>query len=117
VSRAGFSMLPLLAVLAGCAGDPAPHAQLRLSEQALAQAGAVGADPSQDAFALAQSRLELAGTALAAGRNREARLLAEQAELDARLAEAQVLAQKSRAQVDERERKVGLLRRQLGEVR
>jgi uncharacterized coiled-coil protein SlyX len=54
---------------------------------------------------------------LEAGDNREARVLAEQAELDARLAEAKVLKDKRQVQVDDLTRRIQRLRQQLGEVR
>ncbi|WP_349573541.1 DUF4398 domain-containing protein [Azotobacter salinestris] len=102
--------------MGGCASDPAPHEQLRLSEKALEQARAVGAGEEQAELALAQGKFEQAGAALAAGRHKEARMLAEQAELDARLAEAQVLTRKGRKQTTELEQQIGALRQQLGEL-
>ncbi|GAB3387709.1 DUF4398 domain-containing protein [Azotobacter armeniacus] len=116
MNSARFSVAPLFLILAGCASDPAPHEQLRLSEQALVQTRAVGAGEEQAELALAQGKFEQAGAALAAGRHKVARMLAEQAELDARLAEAQVLTQKDRKQVTELEQQVGVLRKQLGEL-
>lgn len=116
MNSARFSAALLSLVLAGCASDPAPHEQLRLSEQALIQARAIGAGEEQAGLALAQGKFEQAGAALAAGYHKQARMLAEQAELDARLAEAQVLTQKSRKQVAELEQQVGVLRKQLGEL-
>ena len=84
----------LLAV-AGCANDPTPDEQLRVSAQAVDQARAVGATEQSPTFALAEDKLARARTDVLAQRNRDARQRAEQAELDARLAEAQVLTQKS----------------------
>ncbi|SEJ41817.1 protein of unknown function [Azotobacter beijerinckii] len=113
MNSARFSIALLFVLLAGCASDPAPHEQLRLSEVALVQARAVGAGEEQAELALAQGKYEQARAALAAGRHKEARLLAEQAELDAQLAEAQLLTQKSNKQVAELEQQVGALRQQL----
>nr|WP_272890417.1 DUF4398 domain-containing protein [Stutzerimonas stutzeri] len=109
----------LLAVLmmSGCANDPAPIEQLRLSEQAVEQARSVDASEHYEEFVLAESKLSAARAALQAGDNREARVLAEQAELDARLAEVRVLKDKRQAQVDDLTRRIQRLRQQLGEVR
>jgi len=116
VDSARFSIVLLVVFLAGCASDPAPHEQLRLSKMALVQAKAVGADEEQADLALARGKLERAEAALAAGHNKEARMLAEQAELDARVAEAQLLTQKASRQVSELEQQIAVLRRQLGEL-
>ena len=106
-----------LLMLSGCASDPAPIEQLRLSEQAVEQARSVDASEAYDEFVLAERKLSAARVALDAGENREARVLAEQAELDARLAEAKVLKDKRQAQLDDLTRRIQRLRQQLGEVR
>ena len=49
-------------------------------------------------------------------RYREARLQAEEAELDARLAEAAVLNEKSQLEVAELNRRIARLREQLGDL-
>ena len=85
-----FAALAVLA-LAGCAADPAPNEQLRLTEQALEQAKAVGAK--------ADDLAEL-----------------KQAELDARLAEARVLTQKSQEQLNVLNTRISRLRKQLAEA-
>ena len=98
-------LLPLgLAVLAlaGCANDPAPREQMRLTTQAVEQARAVGADAQIEEMQLAEKK--------------RARVFAEQAELDARLAEARVLNQKSQKQLDELNARITRLRKQLGEL-
>jgi capsule polysaccharide export protein KpsE/RkpR len=99
--------------LAGCANDPAPNEQLRLSEQALEQAKAVGANEQVPAFKLAEDKLERAKSNMISESYRDARMRAEQAELDARLAEAQVLTQKSDEQLQLLQSRVKRLRKQL----
>lgn len=101
-------------VLAGCASDPAPNAQLQLTEKAVAQAASVGADNQLVEMKLAQEKLALAEKNMAEQDYKRARFLAEQAELDARLAEAKVLVAKSEAQLAEMKLKIASLRRQLG---
>jgi hypothetical protein len=93
-----FAALAVVA-LAGCAADPAPNEQLRLTEQALEQARAVGAmaDMADESY-------------------KDARMHAEQAELDARLAEARVLTQKSQEQLNVLNTRIARLRKQLAEA-
>ena len=111
------SVLLAVLLMSGCASDPAPIEQLRLSEQAIEQARSVDASEAYEELILAESKLSAARAALEAGDNREARVLAEQAELHARLAEARVLKDKRHAQVDDLTRRIQRLRQQLGEVR
>lgn len=109
-------LLVSLALIAGCASDPAPHEQLKLSEQAVAQAHAVGVAPQMPELLMAEEKLARAQAAMRREHYREARLEAEQAELDARLAEAQLLNEKSRLQLLELNRGIAQLREQLGAV-
>ena len=105
-------LLPLgLAVLAlaGCANDPAPREQMRLTTQAVEQARAVGADAQIEEMQLAEKNMGEEDY-------KRARVFAEQAELDARLAEARVLNQKSQKQLDELNARITRLRKQLGEL-
>lgn len=104
-----------LLALAGCAADPAPHEQMRLSEQALDQAKAVGATDEVAELKLAEDKLARARSNMASESYRDARLRAEQAELDARLAEARVLTLKSQEQLSLLQSRVNRLRKQLGE--
>ncbi|SFO89848.1 DUF4398 domain-containing protein [Pseudomonas borbori] len=100
--------------LTGCASDPAPTEQLRLTEQAVTQAKAVGADEQIVELAMAEAKLQQAQSAMQRDAFKEARILAEQAELDARLAEARVLTQKSQDQLNELNNRINRLRKQLG---
>ncbi|HCN47336.1 MAG TPA: hypothetical protein DIT18_18135 [Pseudomonas sp.] len=109
-----FAALALLA-LAGCASDPAPHEQMRLSEQALEQAKAVGATDDVAELKLAEDKLERARSNMLSESFRDARMRAEQSELDARLAEAKVLTLKSQEQLTLLQSRVDRLRKQLGE--
>ncbi|MHB0763260.1 DUF4398 domain-containing protein [Stutzerimonas sp. NM35] len=109
-------ILVSLAMVGGCASDPAPNEQLKLSEQAVAQAHAVGVPEQTPELLMAEEKLGKAQAAMARERYREARLRAEQAELDARLAEARVLNEKSQLQLLELNRRIAQLREQLGAV-
>lgn len=107
-------MLPL--ALSACASDPAPTEQLRLSDQSVSQAKALGADGEQlPNLKLAEEKQAQAQAAMQSGDFKQARILSEQAELDARLAQAQLLTQKSQAQLDALTGQINRLRRQLGE--
>lgn len=113
-TRPLFAALAVMA-LAGCASDPAPHEQLRLSEQALEQAKAVGATDEVAELKLAEAKLARARVNMSNESFRDARVRAEQAELDARLAEARVLTAKSEEQLKVLQARVDRLRKQLGE--
>lgn len=110
-----FLVTPIIVALAGCASDPVPSEQMRLTEQAVAQARGVGVEDGDAALELALSKLARAHKNLAEGDYKRARLLAEQAELDARLAEAQVLRSNSEAQVQSLNTAIERLRQRLGE--
>jgi hypothetical protein len=114
--RPFFVALAVLA-LAGCAADPAPNEQLRLSEQALEQARAVGASTDDTAeLKQAESKLAQAQADMLDESYKDARMQAEQAELDARLAEARVLTQKSQEQLNVLNTRIARLRKQLAEA-
>lgn len=103
----------LCGLLSACANDPAPTEQLNLSDQAIEQARAVGADDDVEAFRQALAKTRQAQADMLAKAYKPARLQAEQAELDARLAEAQVLTRKTRAQLAQQSVRVERLRKQL----
>jgi hypothetical protein len=104
----------VIASLFGCANDPAPTEQLKLTEHAVSQATAVGATDEEPDLATAQAKLAQARTDMADKSYKDARMQAEQAELDARLAEARVLTQKSDEQVAQVNTRLERLRKQLG---
>ncbi|WP_397448416.1 DUF4398 domain-containing protein [Pseudomonas sp. NA-150] len=101
------------AALVGCASDPAPIEQLRLTDRAVEQAKAVGATDDVAEMALAQSKLVEAHADMANSAFKQARMQAEQAELDARLAEAKVLTEKSQEQLSQVDIRVTRLRKQV----
>ncbi|KAE9646447.1 DUF4398 domain-containing protein [Pseudomonas sp. PB103] len=111
-----FAAVAVLA-LAGCASDPAPNEQMRLTEQAITQAKAVGATADDvPEMKLAEAKYARAKGNMAEESYRNARMRAEQAELDARLAEAKVLTQKSEEQVNVLNTRIVRLRKQLGDA-
>lgn len=102
--------------LAGCANDPAPTEQMRLTTQAVEQARAVGADEQIAEMQLAEAKLARAEKNMGEEDFKRARVFAEQAELDARLAEAKVLTLKSQKQLEELNTRITRLRKQLGDL-
>lgn len=111
VSRV-FLLGTAVLLLAACANDPAPLEQLRVTEQAIEQAQTMGAD---EYLIPAQTALTQAQEAFAVEDYRAARLYAERAELDARLAEVQALSEINRNQVAEITAQIQRLRLQLGD--
>ncbi|MBK5407251.1 DUF4398 domain-containing protein [Pseudomonas sp. TH34] len=111
--RPFFAALAVVA-LAGCAADPAPNEQMRLTQQALEQANAVGAvaDDSPE-LKLAEDKFTQAKADMADESYKDARMQAEEAELDARLAEARVLTRKSQEQLNVLNTRITRLRKQL----
>ncbi|WP_124404997.1 DUF4398 domain-containing protein [Pseudomonas sp. R3-18-08] len=101
-------------VLAGCATDPAPTEQMRLTQQALEQASAVGANADESTeLKQAEDKFARAKADMADQSYKHARMRAEQAELDARLAEAKVLTGKSQEQLNVVNTRIARLRKQL----
>lgn len=112
-----YPVLLAALALAGCAGDPAPHEQMRLTERALAQAAAVGTTRTTDEYRLAEERFALARKNMQEQDFRRARMLAEQAELEARLAEALTLRRDSEQAIEAQNARIERLRRELGGAR
>jgi outer membrane murein-binding lipoprotein Lpp len=110
-----FAIMALVA-LAGCANDPAPVEQMKLTEKAVAQAKAVGATNEVSEMEMAESKLTQARSDMTRESYKAARMQAEQAELDARLAEARVLTEKSQEQITQLNTRLNRLRKQLGEA-
>ncbi|MDB6146127.1 MAG: lipoprotein [Pseudomonas sp.] len=104
-----------LASMVGCANDPAPTEQLRLTEQAVEQAKAVGANDEIPEMALAESKLMQAQVNMKTESFKRARMQAEQSELDARLAEARVLTGKSQEQLTQLDTRLVRLRKQVSD--
>jgi capsule polysaccharide export protein KpsE/RkpR len=114
--RPFFAALAVLA-LAGCAADPAPNEQMRLTERALEQAKAVGATAADvPEMKLAEDKFTRAKGSMNDQSFKNARMRAEQAELDARLAEARVLTLKSEEQLNVLNTRITRLRKQLGDA-
>lgn len=111
-----FAALAVTA-LAGCAADPAPNEQMRLTGQALEQATAVGATVEDvPELKLAGGKYSQAKADMADQSFKDARVQAEQAELDACLAEAKVLTLKSQEQLNVLNTRIARLRKQLGDA-
>lgn len=115
MSKASLCLVLVASALVGCASDPVPSEQLRLTEQTLTQVRALNISAGQSAaLAQAEDKFAAAQRAMDKGRYRRARILAEQAELDARLAEAEHLHGTSQEQLSALQGSIQQLRKQLG---
>jgi hypothetical protein len=87
----------LVVGLAACASDPAPEAEVAAAEVAVDEAEEANA-PAQASgpYELARDKLDRARDAMEDGENLEARRLAEQALVDAQLAEAEARSEVAR---------------------
>jgi hypothetical protein len=86
-------MAALVLLVAGCVQPPAPREALATAELALDQARVAGAaQHAPDELAQAEAKLEAARAAIRASANDDARVLAEQATMDARVAEVEAQA-------------------------
>lgn len=90
LSLVGMKRLVLLftGLAAACATEPPPAVTLASARAAVEQAGAAAAQHAPSELAAARTKLQRAQDAAARGDNLQARRLAEEAEVDARLASA-----------------------------
>jgi hypothetical protein len=105
-------LLPVLA-LAACAGA-APTEELAAARAALVQAQPVAAKEAPAELQAAQAKLARAEDAMRRGDNDAARRLAEQAEVDAKLAWTTAESARSQRAATELERSLQALRDELG---
>jgi hypothetical protein len=104
----------MLAGIAACASGPAPDTEMGAAELALSQAeDAEAAARAPAPYALARDKLERARDAMADGENLEARRLAEQALVDAQLAEAEARSAVARESAAELRQSIETLREEL----
>lgn len=88
-TAAVYKKFPLLLLLAGaCSTTPAPTSELAAARSAVAQAQLTATLDAPGVVASAQDKLARAEQAMQRGEHLHARLFAEQAEADARLAAA-----------------------------
>jgi len=112
---ASTAALASLAVLvAACATTPPPTEQVAVSTAAVARAAGAGAGESAPAeIRTAREKLDRAKLAMAANNNDEALSLAEEAQVDAQLAESKARSVKARKAADEVNEGVRVLREEL----
>jgi Domain of unknown function (DUF4398) len=104
----------MLVGVAACASGPAPDAEMGAAELALSQAeDAEAAARAPAPYALARDKLERARGAMADGENIEARRLAEQALVDAQLAEAEARSAVARENAAQLRQSIETLREEL----
>lgn len=105
----------LTLVLGACATAPMPTEQIAVTAAAVAHAEAAGAQALAPAeMSLARDKLRRAQLAVGAGAPIEARRLAQQAQVDALLAEAKAESSKSKKAADEVQAASRALREEMG---
>ncbi len=105
----------LIALFAGgCATTPPPTAEIAVSAAAVAHAAASGApELAPQDMRRARDKLDLANAAMTGKNYDQARNLAEQAEADARLAEAKTEALRARKATDDAMKSNDILRQEM----
>lgn len=105
----GIGLAVLGAALLGCAQTPAPHHELATADLTLERARAAGAaDHAPNELARAEAKLDAARAALRAKAHERARILAEQAIVDAELAESRAQAAQARVSAGHLRERVAL---------
>lgn len=114
--RAGRALAVVgLFALAGCASAPRPDAQLARSDSAVKQAIELGARVHAPLILReAETKLNKARVAADKKENEKALRLAEEVEADAKLAQVTTLATKTQRTVDELNRSIDVLRKEIG---
>jgi hypothetical protein len=112
--RRGFA-LGLFAVLcAGCADTPAPTEQIAVSKNAVESASSSGGTEfAAVELRAAQDKLALANQAMSQKEYEQARLLAEEAQVDAKLAETKARSEKAQKAVQETQEGLRVLQDEL----
>ena len=90
-----FLTILVAVALAACASHPVPERQLAASAHAIDAAAARVEPEAVDALSLAQEKMALARRLAADGQGESSRWLAEQAEVDAQLAQARSVASRA----------------------
>ena len=111
---ARLGVVAVLAALGGCAQAPVPHEALTTADLAVARARTAGAaDYASIELARAAAKLEAAHAAIQAKAHERARTLAEQALVDAELAEAMAQIAQEKTSVRSLRERVAMQHRQL----
>lgn len=111
---ASAAMLCTAIAMAGCASAPVPDEQLAVAQSAVTRAStAATSEVAGDQLRLAVSKLARARAAVAAGDPEGAKRYAEQAELDAQVAEMHAQTVRSRKAAQESEDASRVLREEI----
>lgn len=102
------------ALLGACSSTPVPTEQFAVSRKAIDDAQAAGAARAAPVeLSAAREKLDAAQRAASRDENRQARMLAEQAEADATLAASRARSEQSRQAVAEVRESISTLRQEL----
>ncbi|WP_462378980.1 DUF4398 domain-containing protein [Pseudomonas sp. Marseille-QA0892] len=99
--------------LGGCATEPTPDVHLSLAQQAIAHADAAVAGGESDRLTLAREKFAQAQQHVVSDDFLGARFLAEQAAVDARVAELQALVQSEHKQSSHLRKQIAAARQEL----
>lgn len=118
LSSAPVLLGALSLLIAGCSGSKLPPPDFSSSRSAIAQADQAGASEAAPlALRNARQKLQEAEAASNRGEYRMAQMLAEQADIDAKLAEAKARSTKAQAAVDELRESIRVLRDEINRNR
>ncbi len=110
----GLPALMVAALLAGCASTPAPTEQMAVSTAEVSRAASAGAaDLAPVELQDARQKLERAKVAMTAKNYKLARSLAQEAQVDARLAEVKSGSSKAQLAADELREGIRVLQEEL----
>lgn len=113
-SRTGGMLACAAILIAGCASMPPPTEQMAVSKSAIANAISAGGNEFAPVeMRAAQEKMDRASRALEKEDYENARLLAEQAQADARLAEKKAQAAKAQKAADVIQNDIHILREEL----
>jgi hypothetical protein len=111
---AALALAGSAALLGACAGTPPPTEQLALARSAVANAvTAGGTEHAPVEMRAAQEKLSGAEKAISAKENDQARRLADEAVVDARLAERKALATKARQTLEQAQEGIRVLQQEM----
>lgn len=107
-----LALLACTATLAACASTPPPVAEISAARTAVSQAQPAAARYAPEQLRTARDKLALAEQAMVREDYDEARMLAEQAQIDARLAHAMADSERLRSAAAEVNRSIEALKQQ-----
>ena len=113
VCKTRFALALGAFALAACASTPPPTAEMAAARASVAGAQSIGARYAPDQLRMAQTKLQDAEAAMAREDHERARRLAEQASVDARLAQSMAESERMQTAAAEVNQSIRTLKQQL----